>query len=153
MSSDPSIPLPQGSHQVSPEPHGPATKKFQKTGSEKQRSGAGAATGRRAQANTTTQMATKITQATAVVGMQGSINRLTDIMERSFLPEEPTADPGVERLTRAVKSVEKDEGLTVEERAALISVFMANPTSINIYLSLTDPNVRQAWIARVLNVG
>jgi hypothetical protein len=76
-------------------------------------------------------------------------------MERSFLPEEPTADPGVERLTRAVKSVEKDEGLTVEaeERAALISVFMANPTSINIYLSLTDPNVRQAWIARVLNVG
>jgi hypothetical protein len=98
-------------------------------------------------------MATKITQATAVVGMQGSINRLTDIMERSFLPEEPTADPGVERLTRAVKSVEKDEGLTVEERATLISVFMANPTSINIYLSLTDPNVRQAWIARVLNVG
>jgi hypothetical protein len=59
----------------------------------------------------------------------------------------------VERLTRAVKSVEKDEGLTVEERAALISVFMANPMSINIYLSLTDPNVRQAWIARVLNVG
>ena len=97
----------------------------------------------------------KIMQVTAVVGMQGSIDRLTDIMERSFLPEEPTADPGVERLTRAVKSVEKDEGLTVEaeERAALISVFMANPTSINIYLDEQGAATPTCKETSVLTVG
>ena len=151
--SGPSIPISPSSHRVSsePGPPEPATKKFQMTsskGSEKQRSGVRA--GKQAQANTTTQLATKITQATAVLGMQGSINRLTDIMERSFLPGESTVDPGVERLKRAVTSVEDDEGLTVEERAGLISVFTTNPTSIDIYLSLTNPTVRQAWITRVL---
>jgi hypothetical protein len=75
-----------------------------------------------------------------------------DIMERSFLLDLQLAlvDLGVEHMTRAVASVEQDEELLIEEKAALISVLMTNFSSVNIYLSLTNSNVHQAWITCVL---
>ena len=96
-----------------------------------------------------------VTQATAVVGMQGSINRLTDIFERSqkVLTEAPPPPPDrtLERKDRALKLVqERDDGFTVEDKVTLISIFEENPGSIDTYLGLVDPEIRRSWISRML---
>jgi hypothetical protein len=96
-----------------------------------------------------------ITQATVVVGMQGSINRLTDIFERSMvpppqLPQPPPQQPW-ERKERALTLVQqRDDGFAVEDKVTLISIFEENPTTIDTYLGLTDKEIRQAWISRSL---
>ena len=92
----------------------------------------------------------KITQATAVVGMQASINRLTDIFERSQQPSQPQ-DRVLEKKGRALKLVqERDDGFDVGQKVALISIFEENPTTIDTYLGLTDSELRQAWISHLL---
>lgn len=88
------------------------------------------------------------TQATAVVGMQGSINRLTDIFEKSMGPPQ---DPLVERKTRALGLMQtRDDGLSVPDKVKLISNFDQHPMMIDTYLGLLDDELRQAWISSVV---
>ncbi len=89
-----------------------------------------------------------ITQATAVVGMQGSINQLTDIFEKSL---EPSQDPSVNRKSRALKLVqERDDGLLLLDKVKLISIFDEHTSMIDTYLGLTDDELRRAWISSIL---
>ena len=92
----------------------------------------------------------KISPATAVVGMQGSINRLTDIFEKSMAQGD---DPGVERRSRALQLVQQTEdGLSVGDKVALIALFMKDNVAVETYLSLNDADVRRAWITTMLVV-
>ena len=93
----------------------------------------------------------KMTPATAVVGMQGSINRLTNIFEKSMTQGN---EPGVERRSRALQLVQQTEdGLSVEDKVALIALFIKDDIAIETYLSLNDAEVRQAWITSILPVN
>lgn len=95
----------------------------------------------------TTRLA-KISPATAVVGMQGSINRLTDIFEKSMAQGD---DPAVERRSRALQLVqESEDALSVSDKVALIALFMKDNVIVETYLSLNDADVRRAWITTML---
>jgi hypothetical protein len=92
----------------------------------------------------------KISPATAVVGMQGSINRLTDIFEKSMAQGD---DPGVECRSRALQLVQQiEDGLSVGDKVALIALFMKDNVAVETYLSLDDADVCQAWITTMLVV-
>lgn len=106
-----------------------------------------------------------LNQATAVVGMQGSINRLTDIFEQSqhsltqtltqqalqkAVPQTPE-DRALERKDRALQLLQdRDDGFDLAQKVTLISIFGENPTTIDTYLGLTDSEIRQAWISRLI---
>lgn len=92
----------------------------------------------------------KITPATAVVSMQGSINHLTNIFEKSMAQGD---DPVVERRSRALQHVQQmEDGLSVNDKDALIGLFMKDNVAVETYLSLSDAEVHQAWIASMLAV-
>jgi hypothetical protein len=69
--------------------------------------------------------AAKITPAAAVVGMQGSINRLTDVFEW-FVKGGPDGAQGSEdSVMQAVKLLEdKDSYIPPDQQAALIAFFI-----------------------------
>jgi hypothetical protein len=82
--------------------------------------------------------------------MQGSINRLTDVFEKSMAQVD---DPCVEHRSRALQHVQQTEdGLSVDDKVALIALFMKDNIAVETYLSLGDAEVRQAWIASMLSV-
>ena len=96
----------------------------------------------------TARLANKITPATAVMGMQGSINRLTDIFEKSMVPGE---DPSIMRREKAMQFLQEvDDGLSVSDKVAMISIFMKQAVAVDTYLSLTDAELRQAWIREMV---
>jgi len=102
------------------------------------------------QGSNSARLADKITPASAVVGMQGSINRLTDIFEKSMLPSD---DPAVTHRGRAIQHVqEAEDELSIENKVALILMFMKDNVVVDTYLSLTDIQVRRAWISHLLNI-
>ena len=96
-----------------------------------------------------------ITLAIALAGIQETINRMTDILERSLaqqLSQPPPSQGALEQKERALKFVhERDDGFDVAERDTLISIFEAQPTTIDIYLALTDSELRRAWISDLLS--
>ena len=76
----------------------------------------------------------KITPATAVMGMQGSINRLTDIFERSMMGQ-LGEDPAVVSRNRAIELVQtQDDGLLTEQKVMMISHFMKDIVVAETYI-------------------
>jgi len=86
--------------------------------------------------------ATKVTQATAITNMQGSINRLADVLEKSIVAPEPAT-----RKDEAVKCLQEvEEELSMAEKLKIIEQFGENASLGGTYLSLTDEPLRKAWI-------
>lgn len=82
--------------------------------------------------------------------MQGSINRLTDVFEKSMTQGD---EPSVERRARALQLMQQiQDGLSVDDKVALIALFMKDDVAVETYLSLNDPEVRRAWITSMLPV-
>jgi hypothetical protein len=135
-----------GSMFASPDDPEPSNKRLQLTSSSK-------ATGKRPAAPASgvarrPKASPRIVAASAVVGMQGLINRLTDVFERSMMQPE---DPIVARRATALQILqENQDGLSVMEKVQVISVFMKNNAAVETYLSLTDSDVRHGWIASLL---
>ena len=91
----------------------------------------------------------KVTPATAVVGMQGSINRLTNIFERN-MTRNMAEDPVTASHNRTIGLVqEQEDGLTTDQKIVLISCFMGDIVAANTYISLVD--ARQGWILTMLS--
>lgn len=91
-----------------------------------------------------------IALASAIIGMQGSINRLIDIFEQSMshLAEDPT----VSRLSSAIRLMqEQEDDLTMDQKIAMISCFTRDVNAANTYISLYVPEVRRAWISIMLS--
>jgi hypothetical protein len=93
--------------------------------------------------------AARITPATAVVGMQGSINRLTDVFERAMTS--PQDETSVKRNEAMQRLQVLDEGLTLEEKTKMIRLFMKDPVSADTYMVLNDDELRQNWVQSMLN--
>lgn len=93
----------------------------------------------------------RATPASAVIGMQGSINRLTDIFEKN-MSTNVAEDPATASRNRAIGLVQElDDGLTTDQKIKLISFFMEDLVAANTYISLTDPEVRKGWVLVMLS--
>ena len=66
--------------------------------------------------------------------------------------EKPIAeDPATIRRSRAIRLVqEREDGLTTDQKVAMVSCFMEDTVASDTYVLLTDPEVRQAWILMML---
>jgi hypothetical protein len=84
----------------------------------------------------------KITPASAVVGMQASINRLTNIFKANMDRDMPEDSVNASR-DRAIRLVqEQEDNLTMEQKVELVFCFMKDVIAANTYISLTDPDMR-----------
>lgn len=92
----------------------------------------------------------KITPAVAIHNMQGSINRLTDVMEKSLT----APDPASMQRSEAMELLQtQDDGLTLKEQSEMISKFIADAAITGAYLSLRDNAVlRRDWLERILEL-
>jgi hypothetical protein len=62
-------------------------------------------------------------------------------------------EPGVEHRARALQLVQQTQnGLSIDDKVALIALFMKDDVAIETYLSLNDPEIRRAWITSMLPV-
>ena len=60
-------------------------------------------------------------------------------------------DPATISRNRAIRLLqEQEDGLTTDQKIAMISCFMGDVVAANAYISLTDPEVRQGWIFMML---
>jgi hypothetical protein len=92
----------------------------------------------------------KATPASAVIGMQGSINRLTEIFEKSMMSH-IAKDPATASRNRAMTLVQEyDDDLTVDKKIALVSYFAKDLVAANTYISLTDHEVQKGWVRAIL---
>ena len=94
----------------------------------------------------------KISGSPAVVinGMQGAVNRLIVMFEKSIA----TQQVGLATLGQAVKRLQDvDDGLSAMEKVVLIRQFEKNVATANAYLSLTDQALRRLWIRSKLGSG
>jgi hypothetical protein len=89
-----------------------------------------------------------VSLAVALMGMQASINRLTDVFEKVMATPEDLATTSVAQAVVRVRNV--DDGLSTKEKEALIRQFGKNAVTVDTYLSLTDQDLRQAWIRKKL---
>jgi hypothetical protein len=94
--------------------------------------------------------AAKITPAAAVVGMQGSINRMTDVFETFMRGGTGAADDPV---TRAVAILEgEDADIPVDQQALLISVIgeKGNEHFLKFYITMNDGVRRRAFVEKMI---
>jgi hypothetical protein len=88
--------------------------------------------------------------ASAVIGMQGSINRLTDIFEKSMMSH-IAKDPATASQNHAMTLVQEyDDNLIVDKKIVLVSYFAKNLVAANTYISLTDHEVQKGWVHAIL---
>jgi hypothetical protein len=81
--------------------------------------------------------------------MQGSINCLTDIFEKSMLA--PQNDPGAMAHTHTIELMQDhNDGLVINEKVLMISIFMKDVVAAQTYISLNDPEVRLSWVRSML---
>ena len=107
--------------------------------------------------------ASKITPATAVVGMQGSINRIGDILERAMTaPAPPPAAPATSTSQMRASDVldgamcimeEEDGDLPAGDLGMLMAIFSApeNGLVMQIYVRSPSAAARHAYIQHLIN--
>jgi hypothetical protein len=103
-----------------------------------------------ASGGTSAKAAVKITPAVAILNMQGSINRLTDMMEKSLA----APDTASKQRSEAMDLLQtQNDGLTVEEQSEMISKFIADAATAGAYLSLRgNDELRRNWLQHVLKL-
>jgi hypothetical protein len=120
----------------------------------------------------------KITTAVAVNGMQGTINRMTDMLANvldpnalatAFVtassasapstsntsgPAQPPATAGSSTASsdkrKVLKHLKQDDSLAPDEKFRLLNIFTKNPDSVETYLEVIDDDVLRLGYAREL---
>jgi len=91
----------------------------------------------------------RLSSAVAMVGIQGSINQMTDIFEQSITT---LKDKTTEAKKDAIKTMQTiDDGLSTNQKAKMVSIFAQNGSIANVYLVLTDIAVRHSWLQQILD--
>jgi hypothetical protein len=115
-----------------------------KTSSDRSESSAHSASFR---ALSTTQRVNKVTPAAALVELHGSVTGMTKAIIAASKPPESTEDKAVARCQEAVRLVqERDDGLSILEKASLIVFFGKHNTEADMYIALEDAQLRQEVI-------
>ena len=91
----------------------------------------------------------QVTPTSAIVGMQGTIARLTDAMQKSV--RDTMEDPSEGRQIKALQMLEEVEmGLNIDQKVELASLFTNNPSAATTFMTLKNEALRQAWAASYL---
>ena len=81
-------------------------------------------------------------------GIQGSLDRLTDIFASSMMTPE---DGTITQRNQAIQFLQEvDDGLSTNDKVKMVSLFMNNIVVADTYLSLTDIDIRRAWLQAML---
>lgn len=80
--------------------------------------------------------------------MSTSLAGFSTAITAALAPPVPVIDPSPIRQTTAVAAVlrQEAESLTLAQRVALIDFLSTNRTAADIYLALTQPDVRKEWV-------
>ena len=106
--------------------------------------------------SSTAKIAAKITPAAAVMNMQGTINRLTDVIEKNMVtPSDPVPAAAIpSMITRGLVIMRSaDRDLPVTQRANLLQIFSRSggENNLAVYVALEDDfEMRRAFILRLL---
>src|ERR1700678_3604350 len=122
--------------------------------SEKKKGKARTASGRSVTSLSTSQCVDKVTPAVAIVELHGSIQHMTQAIVDASKPPETVGDKASVRCQDAVRLVqERDDGLSLMEKAALIVFFGTHSTEADQYIALDDAQLRlvvvRQWIGDV----
>jgi hypothetical protein len=90
--------------------------------------------------------------------MQGSINRLTDILEKSMAPPPLPPPPprsfeelSSQRRTDAMQRLQvTDDHLSLTQKVGMVSLFNKDIKIVDTYLSLSNDDLRQHWMLTIL---
>ena len=95
--------------------------------------------------------AMKITPAVAIHGMQGTLNRLTDVMERNLGPSS-SPDPTLSLRTQAIILLQRrKDNLEVYEKTKVVRMFMDDVGLAEVYVALEDDELRRDWLQDLLS--
>ena len=93
-------------------------------------------------------VAAQASQAAAVMGMQGSINHLTNVFEESM---RLSGDDTTMHRKDALRLLqEQEDNLLPIQKARMAALFQKDISAADTYVSLVDPPVREAWIDLML---
>ena len=91
---------------------------------------------------------TKISNAVAMHSIQGTINRLTNIFERSV---NTPLDPHAAGRSDALQLLQsRDDSLSINERTKMVNLFVENHVMAEMYAGLVDDELRQSWLQGIL---
>ncbi|KAG1906195.1 uncharacterized protein F5891DRAFT_1182415 [Suillus fuscotomentosus] len=93
--------------------------------------------------------AAKITPAAAVVGMQGSINRLTDVIEKNMVTDAERLEKQRHTALHILNGEDADYYL-LQERVIVMHMFADDPAVTDIYLQNDDKDMRYAFIQHMI---
>jgi hypothetical protein len=95
--------------------------------------------------STSGKVASQAAQAAAIMGMQGSINHLTDVFADS-MRQTSAEDDVVLRWKHALQILQDQKDLIPLQKARLAALFQRDILVADTYVSLVDPQVREEWI-------
>jgi hypothetical protein len=89
--------------------------------------------------------AAKVTNTTILHGMQGTMNRVTDIFERSITQP---ADPQSGARDEALDLLQtREDSLSLDDMKKLVNLFMKDIIIAQTYIRLVNEDLRQIWLA------
>jgi hypothetical protein len=92
--------------------------------------------------------AAKVTNTTILHGMQGTMNRVTDIFEKSITqpidPQSGARDEALDLLQT------REDGLSLDDMRKLVNLFMKDIVIVQTYIRLVNEDLRQIWLADML---
>jgi hypothetical protein len=89
--------------------------------------------------------------AAAVMGMEGSIRQLTEIIQHQMAMPSTVEEQQELRRDLAMRLLqEKDHGLTVDQKTNIVMVFQSNPDAVSTFIKITDDDLRQGWFRKTL---
>jgi hypothetical protein len=95
-------------------------------------------------------IAMKITPAVAIHSMQGTLNRLTDVMERNLGPAS-SPDPTSSLRTQAIILLQRcKDNLEVYEKTKVIRMFTDDIGLAEVYVALEDDELHRDWLQDLL---
>jgi hypothetical protein len=92
--------------------------------------------------------AAEISNTTVLHGMQGTMNRVTDIFEKSVTQP---LDPQSAVRSDALHFLQtREDNLSLDERTKVVRLFMKDNVAAETYVALVNADLRKSWLATML---
>ena len=88
---------------------------------------------------------TKIMPAVAITSMQGSINRLTDVFEKTMAAPLNTVAAKQDNALQILQTQDAGSLSRVQMRK-VVEIFTVNPASVTTYIALSNDEIRWDWL-------